>query len=75
MNSTRFITDIFEKPIEIEDLEKAIKQTIEFVSFSKSTKIVFNHTTKKGVLKASGLEYYTDLLTKLNTIKENEHIN
>jgi hypothetical protein len=73
MNNTHCTTDIFEKPIEIEDLDKTIKQTELFVGFSKSTKIEFKHQTKVGELKATGTQYYNDLLNKLNIIKENEN--
>lgn len=70
-----FTTDIFEKPIEITDLDKAIKQTKNFVAFSEKTEINLQHTTKVGTLKATGLEYYKDLLNKLKIIKENERTN
>ena len=75
MMNTLFTTDIFEKPIEITDLDQAIKQTKMFVGFSEKTEINLQHTTKVGTLKATGLEYYTDLLNKLKIIKENERIN
>lgn len=72
MSNKLITTDIFEKPIEITDLDQAIKQTKDFIGFSSRTDITFEHVTKVGVLKATGLEYYNDLLNKLNKIKSNE---
>jgi hypothetical protein len=62
-------TDYFGKPLIISDLTEAIKQTEEFVEFSKSTQMFLSEKIKNKTIKITGLQYYEDLLIKLKTIK------
>lgn len=61
-------TDFFGKPLIISDLPEAIKQTEQFVEFSKNTEMFLSEKINNETIKITGLQYYEDLLLKLKTI-------